>query len=75
VIEVLKREVAAHRARGGEVYEGDGEQEGGRGEGGEGGMQGERAWTVEVATTATICNLITDFSPLKAVRHIQSANI
>ncbi|ORY26906.1 armadillo-type protein, partial [Naematelia encephala] len=27
---------------------------------------GERAWTVEVAATATICNLIADFSPLKA---------
>jgi hypothetical protein len=28
---------------------------------------GNRAWTVEVAATATICNLVTDFSPLKAV--------
>lgn len=28
---------------------------------------GERSWTVEVAATATICNLIADFSPLKAV--------
>ncbi|WWD00304.1 hypothetical protein V866_007215 [Kwoniella sp. B9012] len=27
----------------------------------------DRIWTVEVAATATICNLITDFSPLKTV--------
>lgn len=31
---------------------------------------GERAWTVEVAATATICNLVTDFSPLKEVRKL-----
>lgn len=56
VVEVLKREVSAHRLR-------------------EAGLDvpnqtedfGDRAWTVEVAATATICNLITDFSPLKAV--------
>jgi hypothetical protein len=27
----------------------------------------ERAWTVEVAATATICNLVTDFSPMQTV--------
>lgn len=53
VVEVLKREVEAHRSEGGEVDEKE---------------LGERAWTVEVAATATICNLIADFSPLKAVR-------
>lgn len=26
---------------------------------------GDRSWTVEVAATATICNLVTNFSPLK----------
>lgn len=29
---------------------------------------GERAYTVEVAATATLCNLVADFSPLKQVR-------
>nr|XP_018265756.1 uncharacterized protein I303_02129 [Kwoniella dejecticola CBS 10117]OBR87914.1 hypothetical protein I303_02129 [Kwoniella dejecticola CBS 10117] len=28
---------------------------------------GDRIWTVEVAATATLCNLVADFSPLKAV--------
>ncbi|KAK4689772.1 armadillo repeat-containing protein 8, partial [Tremellales sp. Uapishka_1] len=27
---------------------------------------GERSWTVEVAATATICNLVADFSPVRA---------
>ena len=64
VIQALKREVVAHRRKtGGElmmdgmIREDVGEDDG-----------GDRAWTVEVAATATICNLIADFSPLKAVR-------
>ncbi|WWC67683.1 uncharacterized protein I206_101595 [Kwoniella pini CBS 10737] len=28
---------------------------------------GDRIWTVEVAATATLCNLVADFSPLKTV--------
>lgn len=28
----------------------------------------DRSWTVEVAATATICNLVTDFSPMQRVR-------
>jgi hypothetical protein len=53
VIEVLKRETEARRQRDGKSED---DQE-----------AGERGWTVEVAATATICNLIADFSPLKAV--------
>ena len=56
VIETLKREVARHRPRVPEPdYRGEGED------------LGERAYTVEVAATAVICNLITVFSPLKSV--------
>ncbi len=51
VVEVLRREVEAHRMKSAD-HEDD---------------LGEWAWTVEVAATATICNLIADFSPLKAV--------
>ncbi|GMK56304.1 hypothetical protein CspeluHIS016_0301440 [Cutaneotrichosporon spelunceum] len=60
VIETLKREVV-RRWAGGDDGPTDGgfdvlpEQE-----------VGERQFTVEVAATATICNLITDFSPLKS---------
>jgi hypothetical protein len=56
VVEVLKREVSAHRLR-----------EAGLDVPNQAEDLGDRAWTVEVAATATICNLITDFSPLKAV--------
>ena len=52
VVEVLKREVQAHRLLFGEAGDDD---------------LGERSWTVEVAATATICNLIADFSPLRTV--------
>jgi hypothetical protein len=31
------------------------------------GVMGEREHTVEVAATAALCNLITEFSPLQAV--------
>ncbi|RSH90252.1 hypothetical protein EHS25_001586 [Saitozyma podzolica] len=55
VVEVLKREVSAHRLR-----------EAGLDVPNQAEDLGDRAWTVEVAATATICNLITDFSPLKA---------
>ena len=51
VVAMLKREVENHRLK---VPDGDDDI-------------GQRAWTVEVAATATICNLIADFSPLKAV--------
>ncbi|CAK9783454.1 ARM repeat-containing protein [Cutaneotrichosporon oleaginosum] len=60
VIEALKREVARRKA-GGDDGPSDGgfdvlpEQE-----------VGERQFTVEVAATATICNLIVEFSPLQA---------
>ena len=49
---MLKREVATHRSKRSWTDEED---------------FNERSWTVEVAATATICNLIADFSPLKAV--------
>ncbi|WWD22052.1 hypothetical protein CI109_106540 [Kwoniella shandongensis] len=54
VIKVLKREVDGRlkNERGNDDDEGDVEL-------------GERVWTVEVAASATICNLIADFSPLK----------
>ena len=61
ILECLKREVDSHRRR--EVEE---KAAGRTGVGA--GTVGERAWTVEVAATATLCNLIADFSPLKAVR-------
>lgn len=65
VIETLRREVARRKEEG----EGDGD---GRASDGFDIMPeeevGERQFTVEVAATATICNLVTDFSPLKAVR-------
>lgn len=62
VIETLRREVARRK------------EESDEGEPSDGGFDvlpeeevGERQFTVEVAATATICNLVTDFSPLKAV--------
>ena len=33
-------------------------------------LLGGQEYTVEVAATATLCNLIADFSPLKAVRQL-----
>lgn len=54
VIETLKREVLLRKTREMEVE----------------GMRedlGDRAYTVEVAATATICNLIADYSPLRDV--------
>lgn len=59
VIETLRREVARRKE------EGDGEPDGFDIMPEE--EVGERQFTVEVAATATICNLVTDFSPLKAV--------
>lgn len=56
VIETLKREVEAHQRR-----------DDGPAAAGEDDDLGERAYTVEVAATATLCNLITDFSPLRTV--------
>lgn len=58
VVETLRREVARRQDEGGEVtaeFDVTAEEE-----------LGDRAWTVEVAATATICNLVTDFSPLRA---------
>ncbi|KAK8846743.1 hypothetical protein IAR55_005830 [Kwoniella newhampshirensis] len=56
VIRVLKREVDGRANR--DIEEGRGDVDGD-------GELGERIWTVEVAASATICNLIADFSPLK----------
>lgn len=56
VIETLKREVARHKTARSEIVSTMGEED-----------LDERAYTVEVAATATICNLVTVFSPLKAV--------
>lgn len=58
VVETLRREVARRADEGGELpaeFDVTAEEE-----------LGDRAWTVEVAATATICNLVTDFSPLRA---------
>lgn len=58
VVETLRREVARRADEGGdgpaESFDVTAEEE-----------LGDRAWTVEVAATATICNLVTDFSPLR----------
>lgn len=54
VYNLLKREVEAHGVK--DELGGGTSQD-----------LGERAWTVEVAATATLCNLIADFSPLKSV--------
>jgi hypothetical protein len=56
IIETLKREVAQHNSKGTEIDTRSAEED-----------LGERAYTVEVAATATICNLVTVFSPLKSV--------
>lgn len=56
VIETLKREVARRKTARSEIVATMGEED-----------LDERAYTVEVAATATICNLVTVFSPLKAV--------
>ncbi|KAL1409900.1 hypothetical protein Q8F55_003899 [Vanrija albida] len=63
VVAALKREVTRRRA---EPSDGPIDPEG------DDGMDisleeelGDRSWTVEVAATATICNLVTNFSPLK----------
>lgn len=70
VVETLRREVAHRRLEneeGAMEYKSDwdvtAEEE-----------LGSRAWTVEVAATATICNLVTDFSPLKTVSSSQSTS-
>lgn len=64
VIRLLKREMAIHDRR--EPGPGDVAQDKGKGK------QvwqedSEQTWTVEVAALATICNLVTDFSPLRTV--------
>lgn len=62
VVETLKREVARRRTESedgpvdSEVWDMTVEEE-----------LGDRAWTVEVAATATLSNLIVDFSPLRSV--------
>lgn len=55
IIEALKREIETDKAR--------------RQDGGDHQL-GERAYTVEVAATATLCNLIANYSPFKQVRLI-----
>jgi len=57
VIETLRREVELHTRRENGLGSTDAEED----------DLGERAYTVEVAATATLCNLITDFSPLRTV--------
>lgn len=64
VIETLRREVARRKEEGD-----DGPSDGGFDILPEEEV-GERQFTVEVAATATICNLVTDFSPLKAVSRL-----
>lgn len=65
VVETLKREVERQKRRAGlsaeTTVEGEEDNLSSDDE------LGERAWTVEVAATGTICNLIADFSPLKTV--------
>ncbi|WVW78739.1 hypothetical protein I302_100699 [Kwoniella bestiolae CBS 10118] len=51
IFRLLKREIESHKEVEGE-YNGE---------------VSDRIWTVEVAATATICNLVADFSPLKTV--------
>jgi hypothetical protein len=57
VVEALKREVELHSRRESGLSLTDADED----------DLGERAYTVEVAATATLCNLITDFSPLRTV--------